>query len=156
MESKDALNSNVETGHLSKPNQSSSHRIRITIPRDDIAVMKWLEYQHNISYSIRAAIRTHIKKYGYGDPYCGDCQQQGAVGRPVGSTKAKIQETNESVSVSQDVSYAQPVVQTTQSYDNSFGTPIATPSVASKSVNPPIRTSEMTDAASNALDSLMS
>lgn len=58
----------------------SYRQVRMSIPENDVSVLRWLEAQSNMTLSIRLAIRQAITKYGYVDLSCLDIDK--GPGRP--------------------------------------------------------------------------
>lgn len=57
-------------------------RYRLSVPKEDIPVMQWLDAQVNISVSLRTLIRDDIAKNGYTDATCRDVNIRKGAGRP--------------------------------------------------------------------------
>lgn len=55
-----------------KQTDNNTLRIRLSIPRDDVAAVEWLEKQYTPSMSIRMLIRDAIEKYGMRDFFATD------------------------------------------------------------------------------------
>lgn len=54
-----------------KENQKTEPlRTRISIPKNDEVVIKWLQAQSNVSYSIRTLIKNSVQEYGLTDVTC--------------------------------------------------------------------------------------
>lgn len=70
-------------------------RYRFSVPIEDTSVIKWLEVQQNIGYSLRSLIREDIQRNGYTDATCHEVEQGPKRGRPTGTGTEKKGESEE-------------------------------------------------------------
>ncbi len=61
---------------------AEAKRFRLTVPAEDVSVLRWIEAQQNQSYSIRQLIRDAIRRNGYADVTCSEVEQLPRRGRP--------------------------------------------------------------------------
>ena len=68
-----------------KKKADAFHRLRFAVPKEDESIIRWLNAQSNMSYSLRVLIKRAILKNGYTDITC-ELIERDRRGRPTQNT----------------------------------------------------------------------
>lgn len=68
-----------------KKKADAFHRLRFAVPKEDESIIRWLNAQSNMSYSLRVLIKRAILKSGYTDITC-ELIERDRRGRPTQNT----------------------------------------------------------------------